>query len=526
MLIQASKIKKSFGGVPLFENLDVTVHSGEKIGLIGTNGTGKTTLFNILTGFESIDEGTLSKAKGVKIGYIHQLQEVTDKKVIDYIMASFTEISRLKQLLSQLEERMTDPEEDFDRLLVRYGKVQQEFEEVKGYSIEDQVVSMLKGLGLADKLEAGINTLSGGQRVRVELARVLTADADLLLLDEPTNHLDLAGIKWLENYLAFTKKAFITISHDRQFLDNTVTRVMEIEDGLLHSYSGNYTRYRELKQQADEQLKKDYELQQKEILRLKKLVRQYRQWGNESDNAKFFRKAKEIEKRLAKIELIRKPVAVKDKLNKNINEAGRSGKEVLKVNDLGIILQDKLLFSDSSFMIYRGERVAVMGGNGSGKSTLLKLILGELAPDEGSIVIGSAIRIGYLPQQISFPSPEKRILQYVKEELGNEQNARNELARFGFYAPDVTKRLKDLSGGEQVRLYLLGLFQKKINLLLLDEPTNHLDIYAREEIEEILSRFHGTLLAVSHDRYFLKKNLNRTLKIQEQNVQKFDHLMV
>lgn len=295
------------------------------------------------------------------------------------------------------------------------------------------------------------------------------------------------------------------------------TRICEIEDGQLISYPGNYSQYRSLKQARIAELTKNYELKQKECQRLKAMIRRYRQWGNEGDNEDFFRKAKEIEKRLAKITLVKPPLPPKKRI-RTVNQSDRTGREVFIARNIGKVMADRLLFEDSSFSIYRGDRLAIIGENGTGKTTLIQLLLGTLALDAGTIKSGSNLQIGYLPQKLSFSNPAMRVLSFAYQFIGNEQSARQQLAQIGFYQDDVSKRIQDLSGGEKIRLYLLKLFHKKINVLLLDEPTNHLDIYAREEIEELIQRFGGTLIAVSHDRYFLKQTFQDMLLIRDQQV--------
>ncbi|MHC5268824.1 ribosomal protection-like ABC-F family protein [Enterococcus sp. LJL98] len=519
MQIQINKIKKNFGGIPLFEELSFAIHPQDKIGLIGQNGTGKTTLLRILLGMEGVDDGTVSKKKGLKIGWVPQKLSNDETLVFDYICQSFIDIQKIKEQLRKYEEQMTLPESDLERIMTLYGNLQQTFEDQGGYALEDRVMSTLKGLGIGEKYQSSLNQLSGGERVRVELAKVLVQDSDLLLLDEPTNHLDLAGIQWLENYLKMTKKAFVVISHDRAFLDEVTKRTVELEDGQVHEYPGNYSRYVTLKKEQQESLRKNYELQQREIKRLQLMIRRYRQWAHEGDNDAFFKKAKEIERRLEKITLVKPPIEPKKRLKK-INQGTRAGKEILLAKEIGKIVGDKILYSESSFAIYREERVVILGDNGSGKTTLLKLILGETDLDEGTLTLGASTKIGYLPQKLTFDSPDARILAYTKSFVPDEQKARQALAQAGFYSADVAKRIKDLSGGEQVRLYLMKLLQKEMNFLILDEPTNHLDIYVREEIEELLAQFTGTLLAVSHDRYFLQKNFNQALVIEEGRIDK------
>lgn len=519
MYIQVNKINKNFSGTPLFEELTFGIYEQEKIGLVGQNGTGKTTLFHLLLGIEGVDGGVLSKKKGLEIGWVPQNLVSDERPVFDYINQSFTELQTIKQQLRHYEKKMSQPEEDLTHLMTLYGNLQQAFEDKGGYQLEDRITSTLKGLGISEHEQTGLNQLSGGERVRVELAKFLVQESDVLLLDEPTNHLDLTGIQWLENYLKMTKKSFVVISHDRAFLDQVTKRIVEIEDGQLLEYPGNYSRYMALKKERQALLSKNYELQQKEMQRLRLMIRRYRQWGYEGDNEAFFKKAKEIERRLEKMTIVKPPSSPRKRLQA-INQESRSGKEIVLAQNIGKVLGDKLLYSESSFAIYRGERIAILGGNGTGKTTLLKLIMGEIPLDEGIIKVGASLKRGYLPQKLSFEHPELRLLAYTKGFITDEQKARQSLAQYGFYSEDVAKRIKDLSGGEQVRLYLMTLLQEKINFLILDEPTNHLDIDVREEIEALLRNFTGTILAVSHDRYFLNKNFDQALLIENGEIHK------
>lgn len=519
MYIQANKISKNFSGTPLFENLTLQINENEKIGLVGQNGTGKTTLFQLLLGIEGIEEGVISRKKGVSIGWVPQQLTMSDRTAFEYISHSFVGLHELQAQLHHYEAKMMETTADLERILAYYGRLQQQFEEQGGYQLNDRIVTTLKGLGLAEQIQTPLHQLSGGERVRVELAKILIQENDVLLLDEPTNHLDLAGIQWLENYLKTTKSSFIVISHDRAFLDAVTKRIIEIEDGQLINYPGNYSRYIELKNARMVELSKNYELQQKEIQRIKRMIHRYRQWGNEGDNEAFFKKAKELERRLEKMILVKAPDVPKKRL-RAIDQASRSGKEVIIAQQIGKIMGEKLLFTESDFAIYSGERVAIVGENGSGKTTLLRLIMNQEIVDEGQIKYGASLKLGYLPQQLTFPDTNQRILSYTKMFIGEEQKARQMLAQHGFFREDVTKRIGDLSGGEQVRLYLMRLLQQKINFLILDEPTNHLDIYVREEIEALLASFTGTILAVTHDRYFLKKNFETRLQIADEQIQK------
>ncbi|MGL9730502.1 ribosomal protection-like ABC-F family protein [Enterococcus sp. DIV0756] len=521
MLIQANKITKNFSTAPVFKGVTLAVNAGDRIGLVGMNGCGKSTLLRILTGEEGINEGTVARKKGLRIGYIPQKLPTTNELIKDYLLSSFEEIGYLRQKLQQLEQAMTAPAEEIDRLLTQYGRLQENYEEAGGYTLEDRIAGTLKGLGIEDKLDTPLSMLSGGQRVRIELARVLTDPADVLLLDEPTNHLDLEGINWLENYLSRSKPAYVVISHNREFLDQVVDQIVEIDGEEIVSYSGNYSKFAQLKRERIALLQKNFDLQQKEILRLQRMSRRYRQWGKEADNEDFFRKAKEIERRIEKLKqsLVKPPESDKKRLQPVV-QASRSGKEVLKAEGIGKLMGDRLLFAESDFVIYRQERLALTGANGSGKTTLIRCLLGTADLDEGIIKLGASVKIGYLPQKIIFDKPTQRLLAYVREFLTDEQKARRTLAQYGFFAEDVSKRIQDLSGGEQMRLYLLMLLQQQINFLILDEPTNHLDIAGKEELEELLADYDETLLVVSHDRYFLRKVTQGQLVIEDAVIRK------
>lgn len=526
MLIQLTKITKNYDGLPIFDGLDFAVNEGDKMGLIGNNGTGKTSLFKIMIGQISPELGSINKKKKLKIGYVQQELSIGEQSPFQYILESFEEIGYLKKQLQELEEQLSNESSPSDEMLNHYGNVQEKFESLGGVSIEDRIVNILKSFGLEEQMYLPMSFISGGERVRVELARILLSDAELLLLDEPTNHLDMTGIIWLENYLKTTHKAFIVISHDREFLNNTVKKVVQLEDGKANSYKGNYSEYVKQKKEEIERLKKSYELQQREILRLKKLIRQFRQWANEGDNQDFYKKAKEIEHRLERMILIKEPPRNENRLRVEVKSTEKAGKEQIVVEGLVKTIGNRILFENANFTVLRNDRIAILGDNGSGKTCLLKILMGQIKADSGTFKIASSAKIGYVPQIITFSDVNLRLIDVAKTLIGNEQEARRELAKFAFYASDVTKRIKDLSGGEKVRLYLMTIFQKKINLLILDEPTNHLDILAREEIEQVLSKYQGTLIAVSHDRYFLKKIFNQSLIFQNGTIDRYDSLPI
>lgn len=523
MIIQAHEVYKKIATHPLFEGVSCQVNPSERIGLVGINGSGKSTLLHLLAGQESLDGGTISCKKGLKVGLVEQDLVQTKTTVENYLLASAVTLQELKQQLHFYEAQMTDPSVNLDKCLAQYGIIQQTFEEQGGYILEDRLAIILKGLGLYDKQHTPLEKLSGGEQMKVALAKTLLTENDLLLLDEPTNHLDITSIRWLEQFILSGNQSVIVVSHDRAFLDRVTSITWELEDGSLQTFTGNYSRYRTLKIAQEQALQKDYAIQQKEIKRLKAIIKRYRQWGTEGDNESFFKKAKEIEKRLEKLTLVKPPVVIKKRL-KAITESNLSGKEVFLVKDFEHCIGDRRLFGSNDFKIYRGERVAILGENGSGKSTLLKLLIGEVLPTKGIVKQGSNLQIGYLPQQLSFPNLNQRLLAYTIALTGHEETARRLLAQSGFFQSDVAKRIANLSGGEKIRLYLMTLFLKKINVLILDEPTNHLDIYAREEIEEMIRNFDGTLIAVSHDRYFLARHFDTALIINHQQVQRTSDL--
>lgn len=519
MLVQLNEATKKYGDIPTLEKVTLKIVEGQKIGMIGGNGSGKTTILKVITGEEGLFEGTVSRKKDLRIGYVQQESPDTKELVADYILASFTEIQRIKQAMNDLTLKMSIPEADIAPLMQKYARLVEQFEQLDGYSLENRLTTTLKGLGLKEIENRQLNQLSGGEKVLVEIAKVLLSEVDLYLLDEPTNHLDTHGIEWLESFLRHSPAACVIISHDRCFLDNVVTSILEVEDGEVITYPGNYTNYVELKKARIALLEKDYALQQKEIKKLKASIRRYRQWGNESDNEKFFKRAKHLEKRLENIQRIKKPSAPKKKLlNNSRKDFQRSGKEVASFHQVSKFYGSNLLFEAADFTIFWQEKLAVLGNNGSGKSTFIKLLLGTEKPTTGEIKIGSGVKIGYLSQHISFSSKQQRVLDYFKECVGEEQKARNILAAAGFYQEDVSKRLMDLSGGEKVRIVLAKMFQQKINFLILDEPTNHLDIETREEIEKRLADFSGTVLVVSHDRYFVSKLFDSFIEIREKRL--------
>lgn len=520
MLLQLQKITKNYGTIPLFEALNLQINQGDKIGLIGVNGSGKSTLLKMIMGQEGIDGGTISRQKNSKIGYLSQNIEATEQSVREYLLATFTSLNKIQKQLTHLEEQMAHSVDQLDQVLTRYGQKQEEFQQAGGYEIENKLEMISNGLRISQLLPKRMQELSGGEQTIVGLASILLQENDLILLDEPTNHLDALRIAWLEGYLSYAKVTYLIVSHDRLFLDRTAEKIVELEDGQILEYVGNYSAYKKQKEVQLEALRRNFNEQQKEIKKLTLAIRRFRQWGHEGDNEKFFKKANQLEKRLEKMQQIPKPKEESTKLGKSFKDAKRSGKKVLQFQQVDKSYDGHLLFRQANFSLFWQDRSAVIGENGAGKSTLLKLALGLEEIDSGEIKRGTNLKVGYLPQIIQYEHPKRTILQEFSQECALlEQESRRVLAKYSFFKEDVTKQVRFLSGGEKIRLELAKLMYQEVNFLLLDEPTNHLDIETREEIEEILALFSGTLLVVSHDRFFLQKMFHSFLIVEKQQVE-------
>ncbi|NLX64757.1 MAG: ABC-F type ribosomal protection protein [Clostridiaceae bacterium] len=517
-------IHKYYGANHVLKGVSLEIYEGSVVGLIGRNGAGKTTLFKIISGIESYEKGELIIAKGRKVGVLDQIPEYgPDTTVYQVLDSAFSEIYELRDRLQNLEKLMA---ENNSRDLVRaYGQLQQEYEIREGYNIETSINRVCNGIGIDKDLQGRLfNELSGGEKTRVNLARIILTDADILLLDEPTNHLDISAVEWLEDYLNKFKGTVIVISHDRYFLDRIADRIVEIEDGTAVSYDGNYSKYAMLKEQRRLKQLKQYEQDLKKIKQLENAVRRMHDWANRADNPKLHKRAFGMEKRLERMKENAAPKPKTErKLSKSFKSGLFSGTEVLSLRGLQKSFDGRILFEDVNMLLLKGDRVALLGDNGSGKTTLLKIIMGEISPDTGSVKIGPSVRIAYLPQIITFEQPKLTILETVRRELIiNEDTARNLLAGFLFTGEDVFKAVGNLSGGERSRLKLCLLMQTGVNFLILDEPTNHLDIASREWMEEVLEDFEGTILFVSHDRYFIRKFAKKICELENGKLYSFD----
>lgn len=509
MYIKAEEISKNFGGSPLFDKLTVDIHAGNHVAIVGNNGCGKTTLLKIMAGDEVADSGRIIKQKDSTIGFLHQIPNYPELTVNDVLYEAFEQIVAVQKKMKIIENEMADSEK-LEVLLEKYGELQEIFESNGGYILDSKVANIAQGLGIAKLIDEPFEHLSGGEKTKVTLGKILLQEPDILLLDEPTNHLDLEAIEWLEHYLLQFKGTVVIVSHDRQFMNNAVSKIIEIEDGQAWTSHGNYDFFLKEKEEKFTREFAQYEEQQKKIKKMRDAIRRLRQWANEASppNPDLYRKAKVMERMLERLEKVKKP-RVQKKMNLQLEASDRSGKEVVSFKEVGKSY-DRELFSNVNLDVYWQDALAIVGANGTGKSTLLKMILQQEQPDEGNVILGSAVKIGYLAQHLVEADPEARLIDVFRDEIMmTEPEARHVLAQFLFYGADVFKKFKNMSGGERMRLKLAQLMQQNINLLILDEPTNHLDIESREVLEENLENFDGTMIAISHDRYFLQKLFER-----------------
>ncbi|MBE6144747.1 MAG: ABC-F family ATP-binding cassette domain-containing protein [Firmicutes bacterium] len=520
--ISVNKAVKSFGFKNVLDEFDLEANTGERIALIGPNGCGKTTLFNVIIGKETVSKGMVATRKGATIGMLSQMPpKVTDDCTVrDILLSSFKEIFEIEKKLREYEQKMAniDPSK-LDSILKSYGQLQEKFAMMGGYEIDEQVSKICRGFKINDNmLDRYFNTLSGGEKTIVNLASLIISNPDILLLDEPTNHLDIDTLEWFEQFLSNYKGTIIISSHDRYFLDKVATKTVLMDKGKAEVYHGNYSYYLEESERRALAEFEEYKTQQKQIEAMKAAVKKLKEWGERGDNPRFFRRAACIERKLEKMEILDRPDS-KKQIPLDFEIKGRSGNDVLVIDDLGIILGDRVLFDGASMSLKYGEKVCMMGKNGTGKSTLIKAILNGDNISQGTIKVGSNVSIGYIPQEIKFEDDKATILDTARKVFdGDETRLRATLAKFLFYGENVFKRVGTLSGGEKVRLKLFELIQKKANLLILDEPTNHIDIDTKEILEEALNEYKGTLFFISHDRYFINKLAQRVVNIEEEQI--------
>lgn len=514
MILNATNISKSFGSNEIIKDANFLVNEHEKVAIVGVNGAGKTTLLKILTGEEHADSGNVILAKDAKLGYLRQINNVDSTlSIIDELYTVIEHILNMEKRMLEMQEQMQHLSgEELEELYSSYTALTHSYELMDGYAAKSKVIGILKGLGFDENdFDRKINTLSGGQKTRVFLAKLLLEEPDIILLDEPTNHLDLRSIEWLESYLLNYKGAVIIVSHDRYFLDKIVSKVIDIENAEVQMYYGNYSDFSAKKQMLLDAKMKEYLNQQQEIKHQEAVITKLKQFNRE----KSIKRAESRQKQLEKIERVEAPKTHIENMRLSLDISKESGKDVLTVHDLSKSFDEKHLFSNINFEIKRGERVAIIGDNGTGKTTLLKIINGLLTPDTGEVIYGSNVSIAYYDQEHQVLHMDKTLFDEISDtypEMNNTQ-IRNILAAFLFTGEDVYKKIGDLSGGERGRVSLVKLMLSKANFLLLDEPTNHLDILSKDVLESALNSFPGTICYVSHDRYFINKTATRILDL-------------
>lgn len=519
MILSCNNISKSFGTDVIIKSCSFNIEDHEKAAIVGINGAGKSTLLKIITGIEPADTGLVTLAKDKTLGYLAQQQNLgSDNTIYDELLSVKQYILDMEKELRSIEKRMNTADGDeLENLMKKYSDLNHRFEMENGYAYKSEITGVLKGLGFSEEdFTLNVNTLSGGQKTRVALGRLLLAKPDIILLDEPTNHLDMESIRWLENYLLNYNGAVLIVAHDRYFLDKIVSKIIELDNGVATVFSGNYTDYAAKKAILRNMKLKEYLNQQREIKHQEDVITKLKQFNRE----KSIKRAESREKMLDKIEIIDKPQELNDKMNIKLEPNVVSGNDVLTISGLSKSFDDVTLFDNIDIEIKRGERVALIGNNGTGKTTILKLINGIIEPDSGSIYLGAKVNIGYYDQEHHVLDPDKTIFDEIRDaypDLNNTQ-IRNTLAAFLFTNEDVFKYIRDLSGGEKGRVSLAKLMLSNANFLILDEPTNHLDIVSKEILENALNNYTGTVLFVSHDRYFINAAATRIIELSNKTV--------
>ena len=519
MILSCNNISKSFGTDVIIKSCSFNIEDHEKAAIVGINGAGKSTLLKIITGIEPADTGLVTLAKDKTLGYLSQQQNLnSDNTIYDELLSVKQYILDMEAQLRSIENQMKSADDTaLETLMKKYSDLNHEFELNNGYAYKSEITGVLKGLGFAEEdFTLNVNTLSGGQKTRVALGRLLLSKPDIILLDEPTNNLDMESISWLENYLLNYSGAVLIVAHDRYFLDKIVSKIIELDNGNATVFSGNYTDYASKKAILRNMQLKEYLNQQREIKHQEEVITKLKQFNRE----KSIKRAESREKMLNKMEFVDKPEILNDKMDIKLEPNVISGNDVLTVDNLTKGFDGTVLFDNICFQIKRGERVALIGSNGTGKTTILKLINGIIPADSGSIYLGAKVNIGYYDQEHHVLDPDKTIFDEIRDaypDLNNTQ-IRNTLAAFLFTNEDVFKYIKDLSGGERGRVSLAKLMLSNANFLILDEPTNHLDITSKEILENALNSYTGTVLFVSHDRYFINSTATRIIELANKTV--------
>ncbi|MCL2285692.1 MAG: ABC-F family ATP-binding cassette domain-containing protein [Firmicutes bacterium] len=529
--IAVNELHKYYGSNHVLKGITFEVYSGEKIGLLGKNGSGKTTLFKIIAGDELYESGSLSKASGKKVEILAQIPDFGETDTVeDILYSSFAEIIEIGEAMKKIEGSfapgcMGGQQAQLatsQSALQQYGKLMGEYERLGGYEVDVRVEKICGGMNIGENLrKSPFRLLSGGEKTRVNLARILLRDCDILLLDEPTNHLDLTSLEWLEKFLRDFKGTVFVISHDRVFLDNVVTRIIELDGGRANFYSGNYSFYVEEKEQRYLTQAEQYKQQQRKIKQLQKAIARLKVWHSLNSTSGHDKRFKAIEKSIEQMEKVEKPITSK-KMAEDFNSGGHAAKQLVSFDSVIKGYGTNVLLDDVSIIIGRNDSIALIGANGCGKTTLIRLIMDEEPCDSGIVKVSTNVKIAYMPQIIRFDDENATILEALRNVTGlPEERNRAILAGFRFKAPDVIKKVGNLSGGEKSRLKLCLLMQNKANFLILDEPTNHLDIESREWIEEAVADFEGTMLFISHDRYFLNKFASRIWSMKDGRITDF-----
>ncbi|QNO15089.1 ABC-F family ATP-binding cassette domain-containing protein [Alkalicella caledoniensis] len=523
--IALKNIKKYYGGNEIIKDISLEVIRGEKVGIVGVNGSGKTTLFKIITGNENHDQGTLAISKGAVLGYLDQIPVFSDGVLVSEVLEmAFQEEFKLLKEIRALEQGMAiTTGKELDRIMKQYADLHDLYTFKGGYEIEERISKVCTGLKITEEFKGRqFNSLSGGEKTTVMLGKILLQTCNVLLLDEPSNHLDMESIEWLEGYLRDYRGTVVIISHDRYFLDRVVNKIIEVEAGEAEIYHGNYSYFVEEKNRRLLEAMNAYKNQEKKLKSMEESIKRLRQWGIQGDNEKFFKKAASIQKRLDKIERLKKPIMERKKAQLQFNAKDRSGKDVISMKGVNKSFDGEGILSSLDMELSYGEKVAILGKNGCGKTTLIKVITGQYSCEAGEVKIGSNVKIGYLEQNIVFPNEGETILGYFRDKYPcNEGVARSILSKYLFYGEDVFKKLGSLSGGEKSRLRLCQLIYDNVNTLILDEPTNHLDIESREMLEESLDDFKGTVLFISHDRYFVNGLAEKVMLLNDGKITEY-----
>ena len=514
MVLSCSHISKSFGTDEIIKDATFNIEDREKAAIIGINGAGKSTLLKIIVGELSADQGEVAFAKDSTYGYLAQHQNLSsDNSIYDEVLSTRQDILSMEASIRRMEEDMNNLSgNELDTLMEQYTRLTHDFDLAGGYAYRSEVTGVLKGLGFGENdFSLNVNTLSGGQKTRVALSKLLLSKPDIILLDEPTNHLDMNSISWLEGFLSDYKGSVIIVAHDRYFLDKIVSKVIEIDNGTVTTFSGNYTDYASKKAVLRNMQLKAYMNQQREIKHQEEVITKLKQFNRE----KSIKRAESREKMLDKIQILDKPSTLNDKMNIRLEPGIESGNDVLKVTGLSKAFDGNRLFNNISFEIKKGERVALIGNNGTGKTTILKILNGIIPADSGVVELGSNVYIGYYDQEHHVLDPDKTLFQEIQDAYPDLNNTRirSTLAAFLFTGDDVFKYIRELSGGEKGRVSLAKLMLSNANLLILDEPTNHLDITSKEILENALNSYTGTVLYVSHDRYFINSTATRIIEL-------------